>query len=180
MSVFHSITSRFWDTRLLKIGKAPNDPRMTLIKHLNIESTLYTLNPHPRETNFTPFRSTTSLFRGKGLSKIRYALNDPRMTLSTLNALYKLNTHPWGPNFIPFPSTTSRIRDTRLSKIGNVPNNPRKTLTTLVSKVPCIHWLLNLDPNFTPFRPTNQPFSRHNLVKQEVQGLWRSAWSLAR
>ena len=34
------------------------------LKHLTVESTLYTLNTHPRGTNFTPFRSTVARFPG--------------------------------------------------------------------------------------------------------------------
>ncbi len=53
------------------------------LNHLTVKSTLYTLNTHPRGPNFAPFRSRTSHFRSTSLSKIGYAPNDPRITLTT-------------------------------------------------------------------------------------------------
>ena len=55
ISLFCSTTRHFRDTRLLKIGNAPNDPRMTLTSPLNCQK-----YPVPVYTefspNFTPFR----------------------------------------------------------------------------------------------------------------------------
>ena len=53
------------------------------IKHLTVESTLYTPNTHPWGHKFTPFCSTTRHFWDTRLSKIGNAPNDTRMTLGT-------------------------------------------------------------------------------------------------
>ena len=66
--------------------------------------------------NFGPFSSTNSWFRDTRLSKIGIALNDLRLTLSTIYPVY------------PKCSMTSRFQNRRLWKIGNVSNDPRLTL----------------------------------------------------
>ncbi len=66
-------------------------------KHLTVKSTLYVLNSHPQGANFTPFCSTTSLFRDTRLSKIRKCTEWPENDLKHLtvnSTLYTLNTHP--------------------------------------------------------------------------------------
>ena len=72
----------FRDTRLSKIGNAPKIVEWAH-SHLNVKSTMYTLNTHPRGKTFTLLHSTTRRFRDTRLSKIVNRPNEPRMTLST-------------------------------------------------------------------------------------------------
>ncbi len=141
------------------------------LEHLTVESTLHTLNTHPRGPNLIPFRSTASRFRDTRLLKIGNAPNNPRMTLSTLLSnisLYVMNTHPQGPNFTQFRSTTNRFWDTctSLSKIRNPPNDLRMILST------CIHWILTPRPKFYPVSLYGQPFSRNKLVENRKCTEW--------
>ncbi len=63
-------------------------------------------------------------------------------------ALYTLNTLTTGPNFSPFCSMTSCFPNTSLSKIRNVPSDLRLALITQLSKVPCIHWIVEPKAQF--------------------------------
>ncbi len=88
--MFRSMTCHFLDTRLLKIGNTPNDPRMAL--STNCRKSLYTLNTYPQGPKLTLFRSTTSRFRDTMLSKIGNAQNDLKH-LTVKSILYTMNTH---------------------------------------------------------------------------------------
>ena len=79
------MSGRFRDTGLSKWPQ--ND-----LKHLTVKNPLYT-EYLPRGPSFTPFRSTKRRFRDTRLSKIGPALNDPRMTLSTLLSILICHRH---------------------------------------------------------------------------------------
>ena len=71
--LFCSTISRFRDTtctRWVKIGNAPNDPKLNL-EHLTVESTPYTLNTYPWGPNFGLIRSTISRFWDRTLCKVK-------------------------------------------------------------------------------------------------------------
>ncbi len=111
---FHSVTSRFPDTRLSK--------------KYNVHTECSPLRPkfHPNSLYAQAFSSYKVVENRKGTEWPQNDLN----YLSIKGTLYTLITHPCGPNFAPFRSTIGRFRDTRLSEIGNAPNALRITLTT--------------------------------------------------
>ena len=149
---FHSLcctTSHFWDVRLQKFGKCTEWPQNDL-KHLTVESTLYTLDTYPWGPNFVRFTLQPVVFEIQSCYKLEMhqITSEWPWTLPKVHCIRTLNTYPRGRNFNPFCCTTSHFRDTRLQKMGNARNDLRMTLNTSLSKFPICIECLSLRPKF--------------------------------
>ena len=136
------------------------------LNHLSVKSTLYTLNTHSQGPNFTPFRSTTSVFEIQVFRKSEMHLMTPEWRYSLVKStLCTLHNHPWGPNFNPFRSTTSHFRAAGLSKIGMQRMTPEWPYSRKCQKYPVYTEYSPPRPKFQSVSLYDQIFSRSRLVE---------------
>ena len=134
ISLFHSTTRHFRDTRLSKIRNAPDDldDRMTSSTELPKVPCIHWI--HTPKTQISLYNQ---LFQDTSL-KIRNTPNDLKH-LTAETTLYTLNTHPEAQISLHC-SMTSHFRDIR-SKTGNAPNDLKlltvKCYGTVFAKHPC-------------------------------------------
>ncbi len=151
---------------LLKIRNTPNEPQ-NYLKHLTSQVSRIHWILIPEAHISLRFTLRPAIFKIQDCRKSEMHPMTPECpkNLSVKSTLYTLNTHLRGPNVTLFRSVASRFRDTGFSKIGNAPNDPTMTLITVVSKIPCVHWILTPGPNFNPFRSTTSNFRDTGLSK---------------
>ncbi len=112
-TLFRSMTSHFRDTGFLKIGNAPNDPRMTFISAQvsKVPCVHWILTPKAQIS--ICFALRPGIFKIQACRKSEWT-QWPQNDLnhwSVKSTLCTLNTHPQGPNFTPFRSTVTCFPD---------------------------------------------------------------------
>ncbi len=151
---FRSMTSRIWDTSLLKIRNASND-----LKHLTVKRALYTLNTHPWGPNFTVSLYDQAFLRYKLAEEQKCTewLQNDLNHLTVKRTMYTLNTHPKFHSVSLYDQPFLKYKLAENQKCIQWPHNDLNHLTDKSTL-----YTLNTHPwgpKCTPFRSTFACFS---------------------